>query len=91
MRGELKVMHAELSGLKNVKGSIWGAAGATIIGVVGVVAAMLSYGVANYDTGRETSQLVEAAKQQTEETRQLLKEIQAQQKSQSLPIVPAKP
>lgn len=81
MRGELKVMHSELSGLKNIKGSIWGAAGATIIGVGGILAAMLSFGIANYDAGRETSQLVEAAKLQTQDTRKLLEQIQAQQKS----------
>lgn len=88
MRGELKVMHGELSGLKNIKGSIWGAAGATIIGVGGIMAAMLSYGVANYDTGRETAQLVEAAKQQTQDTQKLLEQIQAQQKASVLPPPP---
>lgn len=81
MRGELKVMHGELSGLKNIKGSIWGAAGATVIGVGGIIAAMLGFGVASFDSGRETSQLVEAAKQQTTDTRKLLEQIQAQQKS----------
>ena len=91
MRGELKVMHSELGGLKNIKGSIWGAAGATIIGVGGILAAMLSYGVANYDTGRETSQLVEAAKLQTQDTRKLLEQIQAQQKSLATPETAAPP
>lgn len=78
MRGELKVMHSELGSLKNIKGSIWGAAGATILGVGGIMAAMLSYGVANFDSGRETSQLIEVAKQQTLENKKLLDQIQAQ-------------
>lgn len=89
MRGELKVMHSELSGLKNIKGSIWGAAGATVIGVGGILAAMLSFGVANYDAGRETSQLVQESKQQTIETRQLLEQIQRQQHSPQ--VAPAEP
>lgn len=90
IRGELKVMHSELSGLKNIKGSIWGAAGATIIGVGGILVAMLSYGVSNYDAGRETSQLIEAAKQQSQETRLLLEKIQAQQQKE-IPVTPAAP
>lgn len=87
-RGELRVIHSELGGLKNIKGMIWGAAGATIIGVGGILAAMLSFGVANYDSGRETSQLVEAAKQQTLETKKLLEQMQTQQKSIAAPLSP---
>lgn len=79
-KGELKALHADLSSLKNVKSAVWGAAGATILGVGGIMAAMLSFGVASFDTGRETSQLVEAAKQQSQQTKALLEQIQAQQK-----------
>lgn len=64
VRGEIKAMHVELGHLKNIKGSIWGAAGATIIGVGGILTAMLSYGVANYDTARENTDLVAQAKAQ---------------------------
>lgn len=81
MRGELKVMHSEIGSLKNIKVSIWGAAGATILGVGGIMVAMLSYGVANFDSGRETSQLIEAAKQQTLDNKKLLDQIQAQQRN----------
>lgn len=91
MRGELKVMHGDLGDLKNIKGSIWGAAGATIIGVGGILAAMLSFGVASFDTGRETSQLVEAAKQQTLDTKKLLEQIQSQQKLFTPPPVTPPP
>lgn len=62
--GELKAMHVELGHLKNIKGSIWGAAGATIIGVGGILAAILSYGNSNYDTARENSTVIAEAKAQ---------------------------
>lgn len=79
MRGELKLIHAQLGDLQNIKRSIWGAAAATIIGVAGIIATMLSFGIASFDTGRETSQLVESAKQQTEATQKLLEQMQQSQ------------
>ena len=57
-------MHVELGHLKNIKGSIWGAAGATIIGVGGILAAILSYGNSNYDTARENTTVIAEAKAQ---------------------------
>jgi hypothetical protein len=78
-KGEMKAMHVELGHMKNIKGAVWGAAGATIIGVGSILAAMLSFGVSSFDTGRETSQLVESAKQQTQATQKLLEQIQQQQ------------
>ncbi|MFV1944219.1 hypothetical protein VPH49_25880 [Pseudomonas luteola] len=97
IRGEIKALHSELGNLKNIKQSIWGAAGSTFIAVVGVVGAMLAYGVSSYDSGRDTSELIAEAKQQTKEAQALLKEIQAHQKhsnsppptdSQSQPVSP---
>lgn len=86
-KGEMKAMHVELGHMKNIKGAVWGAAGATIIGVGSILAAMLSFGVASFDTGRETSQLVESAKQQTQATQRLLEQIQQQQKMLTAPPV----
>jgi prefoldin subunit 5 len=86
-KGEMKAMHVELGHMKNIKGAVWGAAGATIIGVGSILAAMLSFGVASFDTGRETSQLVESAKQQTQATQKLLEQIQQQQKMLTAPPV----
>lgn len=88
-RGELKAMHVELSHLKNIKGTVLAAAGATIIGVGSILAAMLSFGVASFDTGRETSQLVEEAKRQSVETRQLLEQIQTQQRAMTTSPAPS--
>lgn len=81
MRGELKAIHVELSYLKNLKSSIWSAAGFTIASViagVGVIIGTLAYGVSTFDSGRETSALIQEAKQQTNETRQLLEQIRAE-------------
>lgn len=64
MRGELKAIHVDLSYLKNIKSSIWGAAGATVLGVGGLVAAMLSFGIASYDTARENTNLAAESKAQ---------------------------
>ena len=64
VRGEMKAIHVELGYLRNIKGSIWGAAGATVIGIGSVVAAMLSFGVASYDTARENTVLVGESKAQ---------------------------
>lgn len=86
-KGELKAMHVELGHLKNVKGTILAAAGATVIGIGGILAAVLSFGVASFDTGRETSQLVESAKEQTQATQKLLEQIQQQQKMLVAPPV----
>lgn len=70
MRGELKAIHVDLSYLKNIKSSIWGAAGATVLGVGGLVAAMLSFGIANYDTARENTNLAAESKAQIIESHQ---------------------
>lgn len=74
MRGELKAIHVDLSYLKNIKGSIWGAAGATVIGVGGILVAMLSFGVASYDTARENTVLVSESRAQIVESQQKVSE-----------------
>lgn len=83
-RGELKAIHVELSYLKNLKANIWGAAVVTIT----LVGAILAYGVSSFDSGRDTAQVVQEAKQQTADTQKLLEQIQAQQKILSTPPAP---
>ncbi|WP_085747327.1 hypothetical protein [Pseudomonas sp. R45(2017)] len=83
-RGELKAIHVELSYLKNLKANIWGAAVVTIT----LVGAILAYGVSSFDSGRDTAQVVQEAKQQTAATQKLLEQIQAQQKALSTPPSP---
>lgn len=83
-RGELKAIHVELTYLKNLKANIWGAAVVTI----GLVGAMLAYGVASFDSGRDTAQLVQEVKQQSADARKLLEDIQAQQRATASPVNP---
>lgn len=73
-RSELRIMHAELSSLKNVKSSIWGAAGATILGIVGLSTAVMGVGVSSYDTGRENTALAQEAKVQITESKRAVEE-----------------
>lgn len=87
VKGELKAIHVELSYLKGLKANIWGATAITI----GLLGAMLAYGVASFDSGRDTAQLVETAKQQTAATQKLLEQIQAQQKQLEPTSVPLPP
>lgn len=82
VRGELKAMHVELSSLKNIKGSIWAAAGATILGLSGIVATMLSFGVASYDTARENTVLVSESKEKIVESQKKVDEALASMSSQ---------
>ncbi|WP_155741765.1 hypothetical protein [Pseudomonas putida] len=88
MRGELKLIHAQLGDLQHVKRSIWGAAAATVLGVSGIIATIIGLGVASFDSGRETSQLVESAKQQTQATQKLLEQMQSQKQAPSSPAAP---
>ncbi|DBA08797.1 hypothetical protein [Pseudomonas aeruginosa] len=81
MRGELKAINVDLSYLRSLKSSIWSAAGVTIASVIagiGVVIGTLAYGVSTFDSGRETSALIQEAKQQASETRQLLEQIRTE-------------
>lgn len=88
MRQAVSDFRLEIQPLKGMKANIWSAAAVMIATIVAVV----SLSFAAFDSGRETSVLVQEAKQQSVETRKLLEQIQAQQKnisiqtpSQSLP------
>jgi predicted butyrate kinase (DUF1464 family) len=74
IRAELRALHVDLSYLKNLKANIWGAAVVTM----GLVGALLTYGVTSFDSGRDTSELFQAVKQQTRETHMLLEELKLQ-------------
>jgi hypothetical protein len=75
MRQAVSDFRLEIQPLKNLKANIWGATAVTI----GVMVAVLSYGVASFDSGRDTSAVIQEMKQQSFETRQLLEQIKAQQ------------
>ncbi|MCF5551918.1 hypothetical protein GIV71_15660 [Pseudomonas syringae] len=83
MRQVVSDFRVEMAPMKNIKTSIWSAAGfivASMIAVIGLT-------VTGFYTGRDTSNLINEAKLQSQETRKLLEQIKLQQ--QTLP--PATP
>ncbi|MBI6749749.1 hypothetical protein [Pseudomonas syringae] len=77
MRQVVSDFRVEMAPMKNLKTSIWSAAGfivASMIAVIGLT-------VTGFYTGRDTSNLINEAKLQSQETRKLLEQIQLQQKT----------
>jgi|GEM_PF-2493757 len=82
----------DIHSIKNIK-ALLGAATAVIVGTIFAAFALSGQ---FFDSGRDTAQLVQEAKQQSADTRKLLEEIQAQQHAttpggQSPPPTPANP
>ncbi|RMU42535.1 hypothetical protein ALP30_03074 [Pseudomonas syringae pv. primulae] len=77
MRQVVSDFRVEMAPMKNLKTSIWSAAGfivASMIAVIGLT-------VTGFYTGRDTSNLINEAKVQSQETRKLLEQIQLQQRT----------
>lgn len=72
----------EIQPIKGMKANIWSATAV----MVGTIVAVVGLSFTAFDSGREASELVQEAKQQSVETRKLLEQIQAQQKSLSVPV-----
>lgn len=89
MRQAVSEFRLEIQPIKGMKANIWSATAVMIATIVALVG--LSFTA--FDSGRETSALVQEAKQQSVETRKLLEQIQAQQRgsSTSTPVVPVPP
>lgn len=88
MRQAVSDFRLEIHPLKGMKANIWSATAV----MVGTIVAVVGLSFTAFDSGRETSVLVQEAKQQSVETRKLLEQIQAQQKSLSVPVpAPAAP
>lgn len=81
MRQAVSDFRLEIQPIKGVKANIWSATAV----MVGSIVAVVGVSFTAFDSGRETSALVQEAKQQTVETRKLLEQIQAQQKSLATP------
>lgn len=82
MNHSLQLLDKDLAGVRGLKGTIILNSIISVIAIVGIVIAVMSYGVANFDSGRDTSAAIQEMKQQSIETRQLLEQIKAQQASQ---------
>lgn len=79
MNHSLQLLDKDLSGIRGLKGTIILNSILSVIAIVGIVIAVMAYGVANFDSGRDTSAALQDMKQQSAETRLLLEQIKAQQ------------
>ena len=87
MRQAVSDFRLEIQPIKGMKANIWSATAV----MVGTIVAVVGLSFTAFDSGRETSELVQEAKQQATETRKLLEQIQAQQKSMVTPPASAPP
>lgn len=87
MRQAVSDFRLEIQPIKGMKANIWSATAV----MIGTIVAVVGLSFTAFDSGRETSALVQEAKQQAVETRQLLEQIQAQQKNLVVPAPAAPP
>ena len=86
MRQAVSDFRLEIQPIRGIKANIWSATAV----MIGTIVAVVGLSFTAFDSGRETSALVQEAKKQATETRQLLEQIQAQQKIIVSPPTPAK-
>lgn len=79
MNHSLQLLDKDLAGVRGLKGTIILNSILSVIAVVGIVIAVMAYGVVNFDSGRDTSAAIQDMKQQSIETRALLEQIKASQ------------
>ena len=79
MNHSLQLLDKDLAGVRGLKGTIILNSIVSVIAVVGIVIAVMAYGVVNFDSGRDTSAAIQDMKQQSVETRALLEQIKASQ------------
>lgn len=87
MRQAVSDFRLEIQPIKGMKANIWSATAV----MIGTIVAVVGLSFTAFDSGRETSALVQEAKQQAVETRQLLEQIQVQQKNLVVPAPAAPP
>lgn len=81
MDHSLQLLDKDLAGIRGLKGTIILNSVLSVIAIVGITIAVMAYGVANFDSGRDTSAALQEMKQQSFETRQLLEQVKAHQKA----------
>ena len=69
IRSELKAIHSDLGNLKSLKWQLWGA----VFAAVGLVYALVTYGAATFESGRNTATVVRDAQQKIEESAAAMK------------------
>jgi hypothetical protein len=79
MNHSLQLLDKDLAGVRGLKSTIILNSILSVIAIVGIVIAVMAYGVANFDSGRDTAAAFQEMKQQSAETRLLLEQMKAQQ------------
>ncbi|WP_134567582.1 hypothetical protein [Pseudomonas aeruginosa] len=82
MNHTLQLLDRDLAGVRGIKGTIIINSIVSVIAIVGIVIGVMAYGVASFDSGRDTSQLLQEVRQQSFENKQLLEQIKASQQIQ---------
>lgn len=80
MDHSLQLLDKDLASVRGLRSTIILNSVLSVIAIVGITIAVMAYGVANFDSGRDTSAALQEMKQQSLETRQLLEQVKAQQK-----------
>lgn len=81
MNHSLQMLDKDLAGVRGLKGTIILNSVLSVIAVVGIVIAVMAYGVSNFDSGRDTSELLQEMRQQSFENKVMLEQIKANQSS----------
>ncbi|MHC8293591.1 hypothetical protein [Pseudomonas sp. LB3P58] len=81
MNQSLQLLDKDLAGVRGLKGTIILNSVVSVIAIVGIVIGVMAYGIANFDSGRDTSVLIQELRQQSFENKQMLEQIKANQKS----------
>lgn len=79
MNHSLQLLDKDLAGVRGLKGTIVINSILSVIAIVGIVIGVMSYGVANFDSGRDTSAAIQDMKQQSMEAKALLEQIKSLQ------------
>ncbi|AZC17550.1 hypothetical protein [Pseudomonas sp. CMR5c] len=82
MNNTLKLLDRDLSGVRGLKGTIILNSVLSVIAIVGIVVGVMAYGTSSFDSGRDTAQMVQDLRQQSNETKQILEQLKQSQKSQ---------
>lgn len=79
MNHNLQLLDKDLSGFRNLKGTIILNSVVSVIAIVGIVIGVMSYGISSFDSGRDTAVILQEVRQQAFENKQLLEQIRSQQ------------
>lgn len=80
----LLLLDRDMAAFRGIKGTIILNSIISVIAIVGIVVGVMAYGVSSFDSGRDTSALINEIRQQSVETKQLLEQMKAQQSASQI-------